>query len=426
MASKPVAKGGLAQAIGPGLLFAGAAIGASHLVQSMRAGANYGLALLGIVLAANLIKYPAFSFGPRYSAATGMSLLEGYRRQGRIALGLYGLVAGLGIFTIQAAVAFVTAGLAIALLKVDWDPLWLSAIIMGICLGLLKIGSYRWLDRIVAVAVVLLTIGTILATALVLPRIDWQQSIIPGQMFFSDPALFFTVAALIGWMPTAIDVSVWHSLWTLAKRRDTGHKASVSESLLDFNIGYIGTAALGVCFVLLGAGVVHGKGIVLPAGAAAFSAQIINLYTETLGGWARPVFGFVAFLVMFSTTLTVVDGSPRAISAFVARWMSAEREGEAVGTSDGKAYWVGAGVITVGSLVILSQFLANLKDLVDLATTIALVTAPLLAFLNHRAIFSADLELADRPGKGMEIASWLAIGVQALLAIYYLYLRFVA
>jgi len=34
--------------LGPGLLFAGAAIGVSHLVQSTRAGADFGLVYFGL------------------------------------------------------------------------------------------------------------------------------------------------------------------------------------------------------------------------------------------------------------------------------------------------------------------------------------------------------------------------------------------
>ena len=41
---------GLRQALGPGILLAGAAIGGSHLVASTQAGARYGLGLLGMVL----------------------------------------------------------------------------------------------------------------------------------------------------------------------------------------------------------------------------------------------------------------------------------------------------------------------------------------------------------------------------------------
>ncbi|MCH1385109.1 MAG: divalent metal cation transporter, partial [Flavobacteriaceae bacterium] len=69
--------------LGPGLLFAGAAIGVSHLVQSTRAGADYGLGLLWVLLLVNFFKYPFFQFGPRYALATGESLLAGYAKLGR-------------------------------------------------------------------------------------------------------------------------------------------------------------------------------------------------------------------------------------------------------------------------------------------------------------------------------------------------------
>jgi Mn2+/Fe2+ NRAMP family transporter len=74
---------------GPGLLWAAAAIGVSHLVQSTRAGADAGFALGGVILLALVLKYPFFEYGPRYAAATGESLIEGYRRIGRWAVWLY-------------------------------------------------------------------------------------------------------------------------------------------------------------------------------------------------------------------------------------------------------------------------------------------------------------------------------------------------
>ena len=42
--------------LGPGLLFAGAAIGVSHLVQSTRAGADFGFSLIWALILANFIK----------------------------------------------------------------------------------------------------------------------------------------------------------------------------------------------------------------------------------------------------------------------------------------------------------------------------------------------------------------------------------
>lgn len=78
--------------LGPGILFAGVAIGTSHLVQSTRAGALYGLGLLGVLVFANLIKYPGFRIGPQYAAITSESLLTGYARLGRWVVIVIGLV----------------------------------------------------------------------------------------------------------------------------------------------------------------------------------------------------------------------------------------------------------------------------------------------------------------------------------------------
>ncbi len=69
--------------LGPGFLFAGAAIGVSHLVQSTRAGADFGFGLLWALILINLVKYPFFQFGPRYASATGESLLEGYSKMSK-------------------------------------------------------------------------------------------------------------------------------------------------------------------------------------------------------------------------------------------------------------------------------------------------------------------------------------------------------
>ena len=67
-------------ALGPGILLAATSVGASHLVLSPQGGALFGFQLLWLVLVAHFFKYPAFEFGPRYAAATGHNLLQGYAR----------------------------------------------------------------------------------------------------------------------------------------------------------------------------------------------------------------------------------------------------------------------------------------------------------------------------------------------------------
>ena len=64
--------------LGPGLLYAGTAVGVSHLVQPTRAGAMFNFDLVWILVLANILKYPFFEFGTRYAVATGKNLVDGY------------------------------------------------------------------------------------------------------------------------------------------------------------------------------------------------------------------------------------------------------------------------------------------------------------------------------------------------------------
>lgn len=409
----------LRDAIGPGILFAGAAVGVSHLVQSTRAGAGWGLTLVVFVLAANAVKYPAFRFGPQYAAATGTSMLEGYRRRGRWALALYGAVTVATMFAVQAAVTFVTAGLALHLAGAEASPVATSAGLMALCAGLLAVGHYGWLDRVVKAAVAIFTVATLLATAAALGRVDWSGPWFPDFGTFATADLLF-LAALVGWMPSAIDVSVWQSLWTLARAKETGRRPTVRGSVLDFHVGYVGTAVLALCFLLLGAAVLQGKEV--PAQPIAFAASLVDVYAQTLGAWSRPIIAASAFLVMFSTTLTVVDGFPRALAVLARRLRGPERPGE--DADKGRAYWLALGVIAAGSLALLVLAVQSLPGLVDFATTASFLTAPVLAWLNDRAICGEEVPPEGRPPLWLRRASRLGIAVQAIFAVGYLWLRF--
>ncbi len=417
---------GILAAFGPGILFAAAAVGVSHLVQSTRAGADYGLSLLLLVLLANVVKYPAFRFGPHYAAATGTSLLEGYRRQGRPLLLLY-LALTLGtMFAVLAAVTMVTAGLALAALNIELSPLALAAGLLLISTALLMVGRYRLLDRLTKLLVAVLTLSTLLATVLVLPRVPWASlTFWPGAELWTPRSLFFVVA-LVGWMPSAIDVSVWQSLWTLARGDDTSHRPSLKEATLDFHIGYFGTTILAVCFVLLGSAVMHERGLVLSDSPGGFAAQVLSLYTEALGEWSRPLIGASAFAVMFSTMLTVLDGFPRALTVLSARFRGPERRGEfeLEQPRERRVYWVSLGLLAMGALTILFLLPGSLRGMVDFATTLSFLTAPALSLLNHRAVTSADLPVEARPARWLLVSSLVFIVVQALLAAVYLYVRY--
>jgi Mn2+/Fe2+ NRAMP family transporter len=414
--------GGFLKAFGPGMLLAGNAVGASHLVQSTRAGAMYGLALVLIIVLTNVLKYPAFAFGPWYASATGTSLLEGYRRQGRWALGLYGVITTVTILAAEAAVTLVTAGLAIAVFNLEIGVVPLAALILGACAAVVAVG-YRWVDRLMKLVMAVLALSTVMAAALVLPSIDWSQArLLPDAATWRNEATMVFLVALIGWMPTPFDISVWHSLWTIERRRDSGHAPSLREALFDFKIGYLGAAGLAVCFVILGAGVMYGSGAEFPESSAEFAAQLIALYEQTLGPAAGVLIGVCAMFAMFSTTLSVVDGSARALASLRRRFSTPESFDDAAERKELRVvYWAALAFFALGALTILQFFGNHLIGLVTVAMTGSFIGAPVFAILNHRAVQGAEIPPELRPGRGMMAFSLLGIAALSLFTLYYFY-----
>ncbi len=411
------------KALGPGLLFAGAAIGVSHLVQSTRAGAVYGLALIIVILAANVIKYPAFLIGNQYASASGENLLVSYRRQGPLAIWSFVLATLLTMFAGCASISLTTA----ALVKINFG---MSADTMPIILGvwsvvvvILFFGQYRALDWLIKALLSFLTLATLVATIIIIPRLPFE-----GLSSFwvanYDRATILFVVALAGWMPAPLDTSVWQSLWSQARTRITSYTPSRGEATTDFNIGFMATTFLAVCFMLMGAGVMYNSGAQFEAGAVGFAGQIINLYQQTLGETASRVVGFAALAVIFSTTLTAIDAWPRTLAA-VALSMRGENEAsKAAHAIRHPYYWIAMLVLLAGSYVIISMMMNSFRTLIDIATTVSFVMAPVFAYLNHKAMFAGVVDEDKRPGQVIFVWSVLGVVILGVFALAYLWFRF--
>ena len=76
---------------------------------------------------------------------------------------------------------------------------------------------------------------------------------------FSPTSLNSLLVALMGWMPSTIDVSVWHSFWCFERRKQVHYKPGMKEAFFDFYLGW-GTAVMALLFLSLGALVVYGTG----------------------------------------------------------------------------------------------------------------------------------------------------------------------
>lgn len=407
------------RSFGPGLLWAGSAIGVSHLVQSTRAGAEAGLGLAGVILFALILKYPFFAFGPLYAAATGESLVEGYLRIGRWAVWLYfAVILSTVVFTHAAIVLFTAYLLLFAIGSTASIPLTAALIYIG-CISLLWFGRFRALDAAIKIVLLLLAFSTLLAAFVVLPGVRFETlSLLPLAPAESGVPLAF-VLALAGWMPSDIAISVYSSLWTLAKDRASGIRADVSTVRLDFQVAYLGTAILAFAFLILGAAVMYQSGEAFSDSGAVFSTQLIDIYVRTLGSWARPVIVLTALTAMFSTTLTIIDGYPRVIDRLTKAVTSGDPEFTARSQVSGP-YWmsmVGIGGLTV---LFLSLFVGSLTQMVDFVTTVAFLTGPILGYLNLRVVTSPQMPAEHRPGPWMRAFSYAGLAVLAMAALTFL------
>jgi Mn2+/Fe2+ NRAMP family transporter len=412
--------------LGPGLIFAATSVGISHLVQSTRAGALYGLALAGVVVLANVVKYPAFRFGSDYAAATGMSLLEGYRRQGPWALWFFAAATFTMGFLAGSAIALLVAGLLVSLLGLDWSPPVVGAGVMVVSAAILISGQYRWLERILTLLIFVIAVTTLVAAVLVLPDVRWESGSVAAIGRLDAASLIF-IAALVGFMPSPMDASVWQSLWTRAKARAAGRSFPSRSIRLDFVIGYTGAVMLALCFVVLGAGLIHSRGISVESSAGAFAGQLIGLYAEVLGEWTRPLIAIGAIAIMYSSLLAGLDAVPRSLAAFAERLRRPESS-DIVGSREGRQSVYVAMIVAMvaGAIVFYVFFLQSLLQVVDISATVAFLSAPVLAFLNHRCMYGAEVPADRRPSSLFMWYSALSAAVMAVAAAGYLYIRFLA
>jgi len=268
----------------------------------------------------------------------------------------------------------------------------------------------------------LLACSTLAAAVATVPLVDFSTARL---WIFDGAELIVPLAfllALIGWMPTAIDLSVWSSLWTLAKDRASGVRTDVATARLDFQIGYFGTGILAFASVIIGAGLMHSSGEAFSAQGTVFSTQLIELYSVALGEWIRPIVIVAVLTTMLSTSLTVIDGFPRALDHAIQSLRSPDGQYQLQGQI-GALYWIILVVLAVFNVLVLELFVGNMTAMIDFATIMSFLTAPVLGYLNLRAVCSDDVPLEHQPGPAMRMLAYAGLLFMGGIALVYVGFR---
>ena len=248
---------------------------------------------------------------------------------------------------------------------------------------ILLLGKYRILDGLSKLIMIALTVTTVAAVAIALMRNGIQGVAAPDYISPSPwelSALAFIVA-LMGWMPAPIEISAINSMWVVAKRRLT--KVSYRDGIFDFNVGFIGTAILAVIFLALGALVQFGSGEPVEMVGGKYIAQLINMYASTIGDWARGLIAFIAFMCMFGTTLTVIDGYSRTNVESLRLLLKTQE-------SSPRTLNIAILLAAISGLAVVFYFNNAVGPMLKFAMIASFVSTPIFAWLNLSLVLKGE------------------------------------
>lgn len=381
-------------ALGPGILMATAAIGGSHLVASTQAGALFGWQLFWLIVVVNVLKYPFFRFGMEYTLATKNSLVEGYKNQGPGYFYSFIVLNIIAAVVNTAGVLLLTASLLHYALPISIPVTLLCWLISAVCLIILLLGHFKALDNVAKAIMGLLTIATITALIIAINNGPVAPVNYVGPSPYELAMLGFMVA-LMGWMPAPIEISALSSLWL--KEKQAQQSVTKSQGLFDFNVGYWLTAGLALVFFSLGALVQYGQSSNIELGGVAFAKQLIDMYALTIGEWARPLVSAIAFLCMFGTTLTVLDGYARTLNESH-KLLGFKQSKHSLNT------WLI--LQALAGMAVILFFKSALGPMLTFAMTLAFVTTPVFAWLNFSLVRS---EPAIKHSLLLRSLTWLGL-----------------
>lgn len=395
--------------LGPGMMLAAAAIGVSHLVQSTRAGADFGLSFVWLIVLISVLKYPAFRFAVDYASLTNHSLVYAYSRLGRIPM--YWLLAGflVDMFVATSAVSLVTAGLLISVFELPFSGPHVAIGVAVVSALFLLNGQYVKAERLIKVLVVAFSLLTITAMLFALPLLGAGDRDLFAQITPSRTLAIFIIA-IAGWMPMPMSGSIFLSMWAREKKAMGGDKIDHRSAIADLRFGWILTVVLAISFTIMGTAILFQTDRVIPANAGAFASELLSIFTAIIGQWSYPVIAATAIAVMWSTVLALMDALPRVTSRLVDCMTGRAEEAKT-------KYTTLLAVQVVGVSLIMLLLLHSFGTFIDFATSAGFITAPALAYYNYRAVTSAAVSPHYKPTSTLLIWHWIGIAAMSAFAL---------
>jgi Mn2+/Fe2+ NRAMP family transporter len=331
----PKTFGAIVRRIGPGLILTASIVGSGELIATTQLGAKVGYVLLWAVVLSCLIKIVIHAEIGRYTIATGetalvyMNHIPGPKIASMSWINwLWAIAAGSAMFALGGMYEGVAQVMNQLVSGVPVD-VWVYAL-AAITLWVLLAGSYGAIEFGATVLVVIFTIMTVITAGMLVsnPQYFNFSAVMSGMVFDVPAAGFVAAIAVFGITGVGAVELTQYPYWCVEKgyARFTGVREQ-SEAWLNRARGWIKVmhtdvlasaliyTVATVAFYLLGAGVLHSKGL-NPEGGQMI-AVLSTMYTEMLGSFGLYAFYFGAIAVLYSTIFSATAGLARQFSDFI-------------------------------------------------------------------------------------------------------------
>lgn len=319
---------------GPSMLWALISIGGSHIVLAPTLGGHFGLVAIWMFGLIYLAKYGGWELGIRYNYGAGGNPIEAYDQlPGPKNWALWITV---GIFTIAytglvTAVGTSTAAFLAAITGLTMQTSFI--ILVGAGAVFVLFSKYSIIEKVLTVFTV--SIGLLVVLGAIMGPPD--TTVISNTLFsfpqgkgITSPLFIALLASAAGFAPTGFSTSILIGSWSMAKKQgarqlrerdldpeDPAFHDYIGEWIAtgkrDFHIGYLFSFIILVAMVILATNVLFPS----PPTDENLAISLGDILGDTFGPWAFWAMIIGAFAALYSTVITLIDGSSRAASQII-------------------------------------------------------------------------------------------------------------
>jgi manganese transport protein len=419
---------GMLRHLGPGMIITAAIVGSGELIVTPKLGADVGFQLLWFIVLGCMVKVLVQVELGRFAVARGVTTLEamnmipGPRLRVSWLLWLWLLMYVALVFQVAGIVGGVAQVFSIGGARLP-NQFW-AVLVAVSCAGLLLYGRYELVQGISMVMVAAFTICTVVAVG----ALQWTPFRISGAnildgLRFQMPGSFNTAFAAFGVIGVGASELIYYPYWCLEKgyARNVGPKEKTAAWVdrargwlrvmqVDAWFSMVVYTGATVAFYLLGAAVLHGKG--LSVTNADMIPALSHMYLESFGKWGLWIFLIGAFHVLYSTVFVATASNAR-LFADAAQIFGLVRYADAADRM--RMVRIASVALPLASLLVYLVWGAP----VSLVFVGALAQGLMLPFLGLAALwFRSQTDEALRPGKLWTSMLWVAAAAMGAVGVY--------